>query len=62
MFSIRGTILGRPADYGPAVGISMSGIEKKSLPFDTARDFSPALLVAVHGFDGQSQKSGHIPL
>jgi len=61
-FLIRWTILDRPAYYGPAVGISMPGIKKKNLPFNTARYFSPALLVAVHGFDGQTEQSGHIPL
>jgi len=61
-FLIRWTIFDRPADYGPAVGISMPGIKKEDLPFNTARDFSPALLVAVYGFDGQAEQSGHIPL
>jgi hypothetical protein len=54
-FLIRRTIPNRPADYGPVVGISMSGIKKKNLPFNTARDFSPTLLVAMHGFDGQAE-------
>jgi len=48
-------MLRRPTDYGAAMGISMPGIKKKNLPFNTARDFSPALLVAVHGFDGQAE-------
>jgi hypothetical protein len=38
------------------------GIEKENLPFDTAGDFSPTLLVTVHGFNGQAEQSGHIPL
>jgi hypothetical protein len=54
-FLIRRTILGRPADDGPAVGISMPGIKKKNLSFNTTGDFPPALLVAVDGLNGTTE-------
>jgi hypothetical protein len=54
-FLVRWTILNQPADLGAAVGISMPGIKEQNLPFNIARDFSPVLLVAMHGFDGQAE-------
>jgi hypothetical protein len=59
---LGGASLDLPAQVGFLRCIPSPEVEKKHLPFHMGRNGSPALLVAVHGFEGGAEKCGNLLL
>jgi hypothetical protein len=54
------TFFNCPARFLGVFAASSPGDQKKHLPFHVRRHRSPALFIAVDGFDGHPQKLGHL--